>query len=621
MAYTIERLKRVCDVFVKPAPKKPKATDLADHAGPLQLYDFRPRVKDGNLKISLSCMDNDETEDYEPSEDRTPRKRKVRSNGTSPTTPRPSKKASDTSESSAALQRRLIDNDSLKEKQQRDDYLSSLPFDYNFRSRGRLSEISGNAIDGLSPAVSTEVSCDGVSSVTPSSRSCLACRELGLECTMERNPNLYPCEDCRADKLDCILSPPPVWKRPCENCKSHRKGQHCSYYSGDYDHSKPCQFCQQHGFKCVAGPARHIPSAVQNDQSTGQATDKPQTSRGSTYSSARTVLDRNSRSSTSIARAEPAPTYELVTTLGPGLPPVLAIASDGSSSPMAILANQSATDRERSSPVQLGEPEEFSLDDQIARRPTTTLPPGSMDTIIQYVGYNPPSERKTYFVRTELPHPLKVMYDPSEPNSAPCHWCHNFAYGITGLGIKYPMVFERGDGKLIELKDGHTNDGIEPSRMCIQCTFKRVSVILCSHDQIAPLFDYSSDELDIDAIFGDLVEAYTALEPKAENFGQTFPEPDHPWCSLCREPAFWRCDSSHPYSREQESTIPIDPGCGLLLCDYCAYYTKVLHGDLDSVYEQGKNDSENGVEFRADVHYLLQRSENNVFWHQVHGKE
>lgn len=115
-------------------------------------------------------------------------------------------------------------------------------------------------------------------------RGCDACKELGLECSLASDPDpfAYPCVTCEVDGVFCVVSPPPKWKRTCESCKGRRK-EACSYRYADYDHSQPCLQCQNHGFECVAGPARYPPftlfsTSEPSERSSSPKIDSPATS-------------------------------------------------------------------------------------------------------------------------------------------------------------------------------------------------------------------------------------------------------------------------------------------------------------------------------------------------------
>lgn len=314
----------------------------------------------------------------------------------------------------------------------------------------------------------------------------------------------------------------------------------------------------------------------------------------------------------------PAPIYELVTDVGPGLPPVLVKKKGIKSSTQDTQSILAGWISRRPKVVGLRTiPQTFDM------KKLSSYPPGLLPAIRPY----PWEEPIPVKIRTKLPHPLTILDDTLGPDSKPCHWCDNFAYGIAGFGVRYPVVVEKSKGKWTELKGGHTAEGREPSRMCVRCTCNRLSIIHCSHDKIVSLAEDPNVELDENPILDQMEKASQAVKCKPGSIckaNQSFQEPLHPWCSLCQSPAYWRCDNHQPDARDPDSRdfIPLDTGCGLHLCDYCAEYTKRFRGDLDDVYEHGVMDTDNDTAFRADVDYILKRSEENVFFQQInHNKK
>lgn len=548
-AYTIERLKRVVDVFVTADPPGVREPTLEELFGCPSVYDLRPRVRNRNSTRTVACLDDDDTDDYDPSEYLSPRKRKSTSNTTNLGSPRAPKKAKAARKDFAALQRELLGVAAIQSQ------IPGILDGYNFRPRARPPMPSSRAMDNTA-------SSSRPSSI-PSSlpNNCLACLELGLECSVGEHPFSYPCGNCHDDNIECVLDPPPTWKRPCEQCKRRHRSLPCSYSNYDYDHSKPCQFCHDRGFDCLAGPAKGPASMCHmNGSETGELLSQHKTiSRYKTQ-----AIDGSSfPSSFDIYRCpDITPAYELA----------------AASKPAAINS--------------LNYPEL-----------------GFMNVPVPKI------------VRTELPHPLRVNHDTSPEEGRKCHFCSNFAYGISGLGIRYPEIIETSMGEWIELRGGHTHEGKEPSRICVQCTFKRVCILLCSHGSIVPL--EGSNNVDVDVAYFELDKASMALQPELKdiNAEYDFKATLQIWCSLCRAPAFWRCDDCHPTAKEGTfSTIPSDPGCGLHLCDYCAFHATQLHGNLDAVVAERSKDPQNEVVFRADVEYILTNSENNVLWQQLYGK-
>ena len=88
----------------------------------------------------------------------------------------------------------------------------------------------------------------------PEGRGCRFCRSLGQPCSMRDDDGAYPCDTCLEEGEDCEPLITPKTKQACETCRREGRGCSYAYEDEDTDHSKPCAYCNEHGFKCIAGP-------------------------------------------------------------------------------------------------------------------------------------------------------------------------------------------------------------------------------------------------------------------------------------------------------------------------------------------------------------------------------
>jgi hypothetical protein len=195
---------------------------------------------------------------------------------------------------------------------------------------------------------------------------------------------------------------------------------------------------------------------------------------------------------------------------------------------------------------------------------------------------------KSIILRTRFAHPITFLHVPPKNGSKPCHWCHNFAYGIFGLGDRDVEVVSKPDGSgYIEV---HRDQ--EPSRMCAICTFERIHIGNCDGHTIATLKDLEEDAFDFEKAFRSL-----EARDKTSRRVQT-----NPWCSICPNPAFHQCVTLQKFNKFREPLEFGERGCGLLLCSDCAGIMLKCSSDVLKTVEVHKNAQR---ELRADVDFLL----------------
>lgn len=585
MAYSPERLEKARRLF-------PSQTPAVSETG--EGYDLRSRAKNTTSAIS-SWIDNDKDDDYLPHQP-SRSKRRVASDRETHQRSRPDRQAKshstnprssleeDTEEDAPSSSSTATPGDTTGQSKWEELWEPQTKRDptkaYHLRARKDTAGSPSNTSN--SPNADSTLFEEGKSPT----KGCLACQELELDCSLVEDRFRYPCDSCRDDECDCIPDPPPIWKRPCEPCKSRRRSQ-CSYLSPDYDHSQPCFECVQHGFQCVAGPAKCPPSG-------GYRPNEPEGTDTETEYEAQdddpvdSSPETSDRDATGDSRLEKSEGF-----------------------PQAPVEENSQNTANQESETLV--PPHATLAG--SRLPLSTIPAFGSSSSNPY--------GTAYRIRTYYPHPLTLLGRESRQS---CHWCSNFAYGIVGLGPRDTEILDFGTGRMIEIADGHQSEGKELSRMCWYCASERLQIMQCCHYDIAPMMHEMNPAtpFSASAAFQNLAQARAALqEPSSRCYGQPLEEADYQWCSLCQEPAFWSCNSNQTFladagGRIYQATGPIDIGCGLFLCDYCARQVKRFNGDLDRAVAWGKQDRQNNTEFRADVDYILKDSNLNYLRRQIY---
>ncbi|KAJ5160893.1 uncharacterized protein N7482_007897 [Penicillium canariense] len=585
MAYTLKRLATARQLFPN------HSREGLEFEG---CYHLRSRTKNTKT-VGSSWIDNDPDDDYSP--DQTPRsKRRMQSDRGDRSRPRPTKRARSHSPRPASQpESNTEDNVTHAWAPATPEDRSLSKWEIFWQPQTERDPKQAYFLRARKETMDSprKVGIDQIKEPNPQekghsliSNGCEACQELHLECSLIADPLDYPCDNCRADRCDCVPDPAPTWKRQCEECKRRRRPR-CSFLSGDYDHNQPCQECQQHGFQCIAGPAKYLPFG---GRSQAMDTEMPNDQDSIIAKEECKVSQPNASNKFEGSELE-------------GITP-------------APLAEASSSTMQGIQSAQAQEKHDLDTFPELAVPPSTVLTFG-------FLSGNPYGT--SYRIWTDFPHPLNLIDKAPDDGSLCCHWCNNFAYGIVGLGNRNTEVLDFGGGRLIEVVDGHQGEGKEPSRMCGHCVSERLQIMQCPHDDIAPIPNLVNPQgqFNVTAAFESLAWACAALqEPTSPCYGQPLPQADHPWCSLCREPAFWSCETDQATQvgchKVGQSVNPAGIGCGIVLCDYCAHYVKLFHGDLDQAVEWGKGDPENGTEFRADVNYILKGSEGNYLRQQIY---
>ncbi|KAK2756792.1 hypothetical protein FQN54_005238 [Arachnomyces sp. PD_36] len=400
----------------------------------------------------------------------------------------------------------------------------------------------------------------------PETRGCKSCWENSHNCSLLENPATYPCQVCRDHKNDCDLIIPPKEKRPCESCK--RKGLPCSYGENSaFD--RPCKQCESSRTECIAGPAERKHSKKNFGQGKTSSIGTKDASRPESA-----LLQRLRASAT-----QPASQERDISELDSD-------STDATTPNVRELTPMTSEGIGTSS---------RSPSPSFGRRPTAWARPTDTGE------YHDRTPRrlggKSILIRTPFAHPIDFFHVPPKNGTKPCHWCHDFTYGIQGLGDRDVEVAISPDGEgYVEMKGGHIEQGKQPSRMCGVCALERVHVGNCSGHAIIPLRNTDEKTFDFE-------KAYESLKSKKKRGRHAR---INPWCSLCPNPAFYGCGTIQKFNMFREPAE--EEGCGLLLCSDCAKAMERCNSDISKAVQMHRAAHR---ELRADVEFLL--PDNDLF--------
>lgn len=188
-------------------------------------------------------------------------------------------------------------------------------------------------------------------------------------------------------------------------------------------------------------------------------------------------------------------------------------------------------------------------------------------------------------ITTSFSHPMVFNCDDQEPRK-PCHFCIQPALRFIGFGRKKTSIIDFDDSSgFVELADGHREDLVEPTRLCVECTTAGLSIIMCEAHTMTPIpgLEVVNQALIFNRMLDERLE-----DGDLELF-----------CSLCSGLASVECNTAQEDSHD---------GCGLKLCDRCsAVLVGQYDGDVGAMLVQAgdRTTQEPGTAFRADAELLM----------------
>lgn len=263
-----------------------------------------------------------------------------------------------------------------------------------------------------------------------------------------------------------------------------------------------------------------------------------------------------------------------------------------------------------------------------------------------------PPGQKCFTIETSFCHPIHFNWEPPPVDSSTgegshlqCHFCYGdktkaLFYSMFGNGIEQKSVRvidlgnDRGYG---EVTGGWKQLDCPETRMCANCVLDRVKIIGCQTHEIRRIEECDPEQVNLNETMDKLVVEGSGPNENTQPFmpeqgwadERPLAEMGVHWCSVCPYPAFWECCTpsfiNNDPSNEQSDHIP---GCGLELCETCAYRmlgsppprftiqrrgrrrgTKAL-SNLDTMIRFAQRDPEKYIDgVRADASFLMSDGE------------
>lgn len=389
----------------------------------------------------------------------------------------------------------------------------------------------------------------------PAARGCKSCLAYGLPCSLLQEGSRYPCDFCIADEEDCELIVEPLLKQPCLNCKKRRIP--CSFKIKP-DQGGPCNSCLESSTRCVAGP-------LSRRSTIGAPLDRGTAGPLSHRSMVGSPMDRKTA----------------------GLPRVVPrqqnqVPSRVRRTPRRLQFRSITPSfyRHRSHKTQAIECASFKDYDHVISYKDVPrfAPTGVIQSIV-----------------TRFAHPITFNYEPPTPlEHISCHWCNDLWYGLVGLEpVEVEVIDYRNGGGYTEIENGHTCAGELPSRMCTTCTLARLTIAACTSHEVEPIPGVNPDAFTAASFRHYLVRGMTEFAR-------------FDWCCICKTPASFHC-----LKPQEPDVLCSDPrdGCGLLLCDRCAYFLMGRYGGVLERLIDGLKLQHGESVLRADAEFLHPKGE------------
>lgn len=501
-------------------------------------------------------------------------------------------------------------------------------------------------------ALPKDITVDQVSQSSPQSQGCKGCLELGeTECCVIRNKYSWPCDACVDAGIECEMIIPFELKTGCLRCR--RKRIKCPFRDDAGKGLDRCSNCEEVDEPCIAGP---VPKALEykyegvNRQPSAPSRTKARGTKPKLSKAVSKKITLQSRSpSPQQDPARPQRAYVGCNQCrGIGERCSLKKGRDGPcssckkageicrfvyeptripltapllSGPTGHNKNSPAENQLRNSHVHSYEDNTRQIFSEILNKKKYNTTKGktksysklrSNSRIVRSVPERPRAKLigwtlgiEHITIITSFCHPIRFHYVPDPDNRYPCSWCDSPVFGLWGHSPKEVEVIPYGKNGNEEISGGHSEDGVDQTKMCCNCTLERISIMYCEGHLMKPIEGLDPKTLDLGAIGQSLVALAQDDHVGAELVNRVN------WCSICVAPAEYSCNDQ-------------GEGCGLHLCQTCndllarlqkSWTASVGLNLMDELVKLWKADlwkREDMGELRADAEFLLTTGELSV---------
>ncbi|EMC95095.1 hypothetical protein BAUCODRAFT_25209 [Baudoinia panamericana UAMH 10762] len=365
----------------------------------------------------------------------------------------------------------------------------------------------------------------------PAARGCRACFDLSIRCPLLDDERAWPCWTCQADDHDCELMIPPTVKQPCERCKSRRRN--CSYRWVS-EHSGPCQHCADEGYNCLAGPADEgIRTRIRYDRDwkTDPPLNRKRVLRAKTYWTC--MQCREAGRVCSFAAGVNSDDCTSCTTEGRTCIP------EQTTVPQQPRSATKRVDSVLASPSK-------RRPDNMPKDPSSNKRSKSASHLAQAQQSVQDAPGETQITLTKFCHPIAFNYDGN------CSFCGGSAFPLIGLEMREVEDIDWADRRsYAEVSGGRTADGATNTKVCTACTMRRITILLCQKHLLRPIKGATSQLLDADGALMSLFSGKCRSKDR--------------WCSICPALALYECEAPGCMDILGNSCT----GCSLALCETC----------------------------------------------------
>ncbi|KAF2724103.1 hypothetical protein K431DRAFT_310435 [Polychaeton citri CBS 116435] len=383
--------------------------------------------------------------------------------------------------------------------------------------------------------------CDSslIRSAVPLARGCRHCALLGLTCSIIDDEFEYPCKACSEDAEVCELIRPPARKRGCEVCK--RKKRSCSY-KRTYKHGSNCRECARDADVCIAGPAKDAVAVRLRCPLEGVALRDHASWLQKRLTAKKPKIIKFCSNCEKTDLDYPTPQSGRNGKSG------LACCDDGDDFPF-----------QNGAPNQYMAPQHNSCNIL-----SQCVPPPGDDGVKGLVTASGASGGSEFTITTRFFHPIRFNHDTTPDPAQSCHFCQEPALAVFGSVPRKIRVTLTADGTSYqELNDEDNGPGVENTKICSLCTYRRMQVAICVMHDLRPMPSARrKDE------HGSLDAALNRLEGGSSSGAEE-------WCSICPSLATHSCTSPQDVADGEESP---EHGCGLRACDTCVNALSMEYG-------------------------------------------